>query len=186
MLSINYASSGTIYTTGGGTMPSYGTHITMVERLAASSPDLRDVLGDPFAAPGTPEWKKMSFAKLGALGPDILYISAETTPETQEMQNFLIKVNGTFASLSTVMAEINNYVTGLLDIASAGVITDLQQTLQLVIGVIKTALIAELIDNGVNFFPWFESPRQQDKPREEWWWADFLHYVETGVLLYRV
>lgn len=44
-------------------------------------------------------------------------------------------------------------------------------------------LLAELVDNGFNFFPIFEAPRQRDEPRHKWFWADYLHYVRTGVFV---
>src|SRR2546430_11876401 len=41
-------------------------------------------------------------------------------------------------------------------------------------------LFALLASGGFNPFAFFEPRRQQDRPREEWFWADVLHYWRSG------
>jgi len=160
-------------------MPSAGTHITIVERLA-SEPQFAPLLGNPLADPSTPEGKKMIFAKLGAIGPDILYAMLDMGADYQEMENFLIKAQGTFECLAEIMEQTTTYVEGALDKLTGGVLKELKQTTDFALGTLKNGLLAALVDMGLNFFPHFETPRQQDKLREEWYWADYLHYVKTG------
>lgn len=164
-------------------MPSYGTHITLIERLAASNPTFRAALGSHDQQATAEERKRMSFAKLGSLGPDIFYILAERTADMQEFQNFLVKLAGSFASLGEVIEEINSYITDKIDRVTGGVLGDLQRTCDLVLGILKTSIIAGLIDEGFSFFPYFEPQRQKDLPRETWWWAEMLHYLETGTFV---
>jgi hypothetical protein len=64
-----------------------GTHITVVERVANSSHQMKQVLGDPMTDPDSPDGIKMRFAKLGSIGPDIYYAMAgriKTQPAVYE------------------------------------------------------------------------------------------------------
>jgi hypothetical protein len=46
--------------------------------------------------------------------------------------------------------------------------------------VINEGLLALLASGGVNPLAFFEARRQQDRPRDEWFWADVLHYWRSG------
>ena len=109
-------------------MPTSGTHITIVEKLAASGPQAQSLLGDPFADPSTPEGRKMSFAKLGAVGPDIFYAMADYGRDYQDFENFLIKVGGTFECISELMGKIDRFVHGIESEITFGVIDSIEQT----------------------------------------------------------
>ena len=58
-------------------MPTSGTHITIVQRLALSDDHLKQLLGDPLPDDSTAEGRRMRFASLGAVGPDLFYTLAD-------------------------------------------------------------------------------------------------------------
>ena len=55
------------------------------------------LLGDPSADDTTPQGRKARFANLGAVGPDVFYSMADYGGDLQDLENFLIKVAGSFA-----------------------------------------------------------------------------------------
>jgi hypothetical protein len=165
-------------------MPTSGTHITVVEQLALHSSAFKALLGDPLADPDTPDGTRMRFAKLGAVGPDVLYMLGDFNvpgaSALQDLENLLVKVGGTTACMSELSEKVNKWLTGELDKITAGIASELQSTSALVSGVVTNGFMALLVGSGVNVWSVFRSPRQQDLPREKWFWADFLHYVYTG------
>lgn len=162
-------------------MPTAGTHITIVQLLALDD-DLKQFLGDPDPSVGeeSPAGRKMRFANLGAIGPDVFYAMADYSADLQDLENFLIKVGGTFECIGELMEEINRYVSGVESRLTGGVIDSIRETFDLIVGIFKEGILALLVNEGQNFWPVFEAKRQLDRPREEWFWADFLHYIRSG------
>jgi Zinc dependent phospholipase C len=162
-------------------MPTSATHITVLERVAASSSAMAALLGDPRAAPDTPDGLKSRFAKLGAVGPDIFYAMADYGGELQDLENFLIKVAGTFDCIGELMGKVGRIVDGVESTITGGVSTSLHQTFDLIRTALTEGLLAVIVGPArVNLWPVFESRRQKDLPREKWFWADYLHYIKTG------
>lgn len=161
-------------------MPTSGTHITIVQRLAMSSPALKALLGDPNADDTTPEGRKARFANLGAVGPDLFYAMADYGSDLQDLENFLMKIAGTFQCLSELMGKIDRYIGGLESEITFGIIDSLKESFTLISGIVKEGLMALVIDAGLNLWPVFEPAREKDQPREGWYWADYLHYIRTG------
>ncbi|WSG73662.1 zinc dependent phospholipase C family protein [Rhizobium beringeri] len=169
-------------------MPTAGTHITIIERLALLS-EFQEILGDPSAEDGE-RAKLIKFAKLGAIGPDIFYALMDYGPELQDMVNFLSKLAGSFECISEItkdidakIAEVEADVTLGISEYFRDVINEFSTTFDLVTGIIHEGLMALVIQNGYNFFPIFEARRQLDDPRVRWFWADYLHYVRTGAFV---
>jgi hypothetical protein len=160
-------------------MPTSGTHITIVQRLALD-PVLQPFLGNPDAQPGSPAEKQMRFANLGAVGPDIFYAMADYRPEVQDLEDFLVKVGGTFEAILDVMGQIQRYIDGVVNEITLGIVEGLENTVALISGTVKNFILGLLVDNGYNFWPFFEAARQRDLPRSQWFWADYLHYVRSG------
>ena len=162
-------------------MPTSATHITVVERVAASNASMKLLLGDPFADPDSPAGARMRFAKLGSLGPDFFYAMADYGGELQDLENFLIKVAGSFESIGELMGEVNRYVNGVESVITFGISDSLHQTFDLIMGTFNEGLLALMVGPaGINLWPVFEAARQKDVAREGWFWADYLHYVKTG------
>jgi hypothetical protein len=161
-------------------MPGIATHITVVQRLAASSPELRALLGDPTANDDTPEGRRMRFSNLGAAGPDIFYALADYGDELQWFENFVTKVGGTFECIGELIEKIDRFVSGVESELTFGVSDSIKQTFELVHGILKEAIVALVVDAGFNFWPVFQSQRQKDRPRQDWFWADYLHYIRPG------
>jgi len=162
-------------------MPTSGTHITVVERVANSSNQMKLLLGDPFADPDSAEGTKMRFAKLGSAGPDIFYAMADYGGDLQDLEDFLIKVAGTFDAIGELMGKVGRYVDGVESQITLGISDSLHETFGLITGVVNEGIMALVVGPmGMNFWPIFEAARQQDKPREKWYWADYLHYIKSG------
>jgi hypothetical protein len=132
----------------------------------------------------------MRYAKLGAIGPDIFYALMDYGSDLQDLTNFLTKVAGSFECISSVMKDIDSFTTkvesdltfGVSDIAKQ-VVAEFEGVFGQLSAVVSEGLMAIVIDRGLNFFPVFEARRQQDQPRTTWFWADYLHYVRTGVFV---
>jgi Zinc dependent phospholipase C len=163
-------------------MPLSGTHITIVQRVAASDPKYQKLLGDPDTSlsENDAEAVKMRFASLGAVGPDVFYAMADFGADLQDLENFLIKVGGTFECIGELMDEISEFVDGVLSTITFGISDSLEQTSSLLVGILKEGLLAALVNTGLNFWPVFEPARQRDLPRPGWFWADYLHYIRSG------
>jgi hypothetical protein len=162
-------------------MPTSATHITVAERVAASNAAMKKLLGDPFADPDSPTGTQMKFAKLGAVGPDIFYAMADYGGDLQDLENFLIKVAGSFTAIGDLMGEVQRYINGVESVITFGITDSIHQTFDLVTGTLNEGLLAALVGPlGLNFWPVFEAARQKDLPREKWYWADYLHYIKSG------
>jgi hypothetical protein len=162
-------------------MPTSATHITVVERVAASSISLQNLLGDPFSDSDSAASMKMKFSKLGSVGPDIFYAMADYGGALQDLENFLIKVGGTFECVGELMGKVNRYVSGVESVITFGITDSLQQTFNLISAAFNEGILALIVGPaGVNLWPVFEAARQRDNPREQWFWADYLHYIKSG------
>jgi len=164
-------------------MPSSGAHITVVEKVAASSAAMQNLLGDPFLDPNSPAGMKMKYSKLGACGPDIFIGLADISKEFpfQDFANFLLKVAGTYQCISELMEKVDRYVSGIESTITFGVSDSLQQSFDLIKATLNQGLLAMIVGPAkVNLFPFLEPARQQDEPRQKWYWIDYLHYIKTG------
>ena len=168
-------------------MPTSGTHITIVQRIAAD-PKYQPLLGnpDPTLAEDDPAAIKMKYACLGACGPDIFYALADYGGELQDLEDFLTKMAGSFQCLGELSEQINRYIGQDIDLImndlTGGLMASLKETFGLIGGVISEGLLA-LVASGVNLWPVFEPARQQDEPRSSWFWADYLHYIRSGAFV---
>src|SRR5450755_2378067 len=102
-------------------MPTSGTHITIVQRLALSSPLYEKLLGNSAADNTTPEGLRARFANLGAVGPDIFYALADYGADLQDLENFLMKVEGSFQCLGELMGKLDRYVSGVESVITLGI-----------------------------------------------------------------
>lgn len=163
-------------------MPTAATHITVVQRVATSDPRFAKLLGnpDPMLAETDPEALKMRFAQLGAVGPDIFYAMADYGGDLQDLENFLVKVAGTFQCVGELMGEVSDYIDGVLSNITQGVSDSIQQTSGLISATITEGLEALVVSAGLNLWPVFEPARQKDNDRTKWFWADYLHYIRSG------
>jgi hypothetical protein len=162
-------------------MPTSGTHITVLQRLALDK-TLQGLLGDPTKVrDDSPEGLKCRYANLGAVGPDIFYAMADYGSDLQDLEDFLVKVGGTFECITELMGAVTNTIDNIVSTATLGVSNSITQTSQLISAIISNEFIALMLDVGFNFWPVFEAARQRDKPREGWYWADYLHYIHTGL-----
>ena len=104
-------------------MPTSGTHVTIVQRVALD-PTFQSLLGnpDPTLPDTDPQAVKMRFACLGSVGPDILYALGDYGANVQDLENFLVKVAATFDSLGEVMGQIDRYISGVESQITLGVV----------------------------------------------------------------
>jgi hypothetical protein len=162
-------------------LPTSGTHITVLQRLALEHPSLQALIGDPAAVgEDSAAGLKTRYANLGALGPDIFYAMADYGSDLQDLEDFLVKVAGTFQCISEVMKAVDTTIDNIASSATLGISNYVQETSGLLSAVISNGFLALMVDAGYNFWPVFEPARQKDQPREKWFWADYLHYIRTG------
>src|SRR5271167_4233387 len=109
-------------------MPTAGTHITIIERLALDA-RFSSVLGDPHADVSDPAGKQMRYAKLGAIGPDIFYALMDYGRDLQDLTNFLSKVSGSFECVAEVMKEIDTVFSKVESDLTLGVIDTFKKAL---------------------------------------------------------
>jgi hypothetical protein len=166
-------------------MPTAGTHITIIERLALD-PTLRPLLGDPFADVSDPAGLKMRYARLGAVGPDLFYGLMDYGADLQDLTNFFAKYSGSVECIGNIMGELDAFGSQVASDLTFGVSDTAKQITASLQGVVDeiTAIQSQLKwvvrTTGYNFWTVFEARRQQDKARTTWFWADYLHYVRSG------
>jgi hypothetical protein len=164
-------------------MPTSATHITILQRLAAQH-GLSDLLGDPAADPQSPENLRARYANLGAVGPDVFYAMLDYKGgAAQELEDLLVKIAGTFDLISSVSTRVNLWLKKGLNEAVPGLVSDveeIQKLTGLISAVIMEGELSAVIKLGFNPWSQYEPLRQRDKPRKEWFWADYLHYVRSG------
>lgn len=170
-------------------MPSSGTHITILERVALLG-DFEDIIGSLSAAEGSEQARRMKFAKLGAIGPDLFYALMDYGPELQNLASFLSKMYGSFECIAKLGSDIDAKISEVEADVTLGAseyfkqaTEQFEEVVTLLGAIVKDGLMSMLVSQGMNLFPVFEARRQQDEPRVKWFWADYLHYVRTGVFV---
>jgi hypothetical protein len=176
-------------------MPTAGTHITVLQRVALqlqneSDPALRDALGDPNADEGSSAATKARFANLGAIGPDLLYALGDfrtTALPLQSMENFLVRICAMFGEFQEQLERIDRYTSGVANELSLGTWKGIERVPKTLAKIVENTAASAVIDQGgVNLWSFFETPREQDACRNKWFWADYLHYVSSGDFLSRL
>jgi alpha-beta hydrolase superfamily lysophospholipase len=171
-------------------MPGAGTHTTIIQHLAdlAQSnpdPDFKKFLTDPnlnaqdWATYACPDALQSRYAVLGAMGPDIFYLMLDYGGGQQQLEDLAVKTAGTFRCVGELTGEINNYINTAVDSFTEGVWSTIQETFTYLAGILQNGLLDLLIDQN-NFWFFFLPLRQVDDYRQNWYWADYLHYVNTG------
>src|SRR5271169_6349009 len=165
-------------------MPGAGTHATIIQHLAEESQTFKDVLGDPTLNASWDTYHTdpallSRYAVLGAMGPDIFYAMLDYGGDIQKFEDVLTKVAGTFQCVGELSGELNNYIDGTLNEITLDAWDSIKATFQFLIGILKDGILDLLIDKH-NFWSLFLPLRQVDDYRQNWYWADFLHYVKTG------
>src|SRR3954454_805862 len=168
-------------------MPGVGTHTTVIQRLATSpptGPDAAAFLTDPslnadWTTYASDEALQSRYAVLGAMGPDVLYAMLDYGGQIQEFEDTVLKLAGTFRCVGQLSSQLNNLVDSGLNDLTDGVWEDLQTVFKRVSGILTTGALDLLIDR-VNPWSLYLPLRQVDDDQNNWYWADFLHYVKTG------
>lgn len=170
-------------------MPSGGVHITILERTSLRG-DFHEIIGRLDGAADSEDAKLMKFAKLGAIGPDLFYAMADYNPDLIELVSFLSKLGGSYECVTKLMARIDQKISKVESDLTLGAIdsfkdaiAEFERTFGFVGAIVQNELMAEVIRRKGNLFPVFEARRQLNLPRERWFWADYLHYIRTGVFL---
>ncbi len=189
-------------------MPHSGTHITIAQVLALTAvddwnrnsqnpnPD-PNVLTDPAADAGpdrwplghpnaddtTPEGNRMRYACLGAIGPDVLYMMMDFGADLQNLADFLVKFGGTFEAIGSNMEKLNRYLSQTESELTHGDTFYLTQSTMALSAIIEKSFLSLVSEYGFNFWANFTPKRESDRPREEWYWADMLHYIKSGDFL---
>ncbi len=166
-------------------MPTAGTHITIIERLALD-PALQNLLGDPTADVSDPAGMQMRYAKLGAVGPDLFYALMDYGSDIQDLVNFFAKYSGAVECIGDVMHQLEAFGAKVESDVTFGASDTAKQAVDEIKGVatnisaVINQMVTVAVTEGYNFFTFFEAKRQTDRPRTEWYWADYLHYIRSG------
>ena len=168
-------------------MPGVGTHTTVIQRLAMAAPRGRDAgifLADPYlnadwATYSSADALQSRYAVLGAMGPDVFYAMLDYGGQSQDFEDTVLKLAGTFRCVGQLSAQLNNLVGHGLDDLTEGLWEDIQTVFARVNGILTGGALDLLIDR-VNLWSQYLPLRQVDDFQNNWYWADFLHYVKTG------
>jgi Zinc dependent phospholipase C len=171
-------------------MPGAGTHTTIIQHLAdlaQSNPDtdFKKFLTNPnlnaqdWATYARQDALQSRYAVLGAMGPDFFYAMLDYGGGQQQLEDLAVKTAGTFRCVGQLTGEINNYISTAIDSFTDGVWSTIQETFTYLTGILQNGLLDLLIDQN-NFWFFFLPLRQVDDYPQNWYWADYLHYVNTG------
>ena len=168
-------------------MPGVGTHTTVIQRLAMAAPRGRDAgifLADPYlnadwATYSSADALQSRYAVLGAMGPDVFYAMLDYGSQSQDFEDTVLKLAGTFRCVGQLSAQLNNLVGSGLNDLTEGLWEDIQTVFARVNGILTGGALDLLIDR-VNLWSQYLPLRQVDDFQNNWYWADFLHYVKTG------
>jgi hypothetical protein len=119
------------------------------------------------------------YAVLGAMGPDVFYAMLDYGGGIQQLEDTVLKLAGTFRCVGQLSSQLNNLIDSGLNDLTEGLWDDIQTTFSRVNGILTGAALDLLIDR-VNPWSFFLPLRQVDDFQNNWYWADFLHYVKTG------
>lgn len=130
-------------------MPASATHITVLEMVANSSPEMKALLGDVNINSDNEFDEKIKFAKLGSIGPDFLYALGDfgdtliaNKANLQLYEEFLIRSSGTLACLSELMEQTNTFIDGSIDLLTIGIYDKYKKTVEAVTKVANEAVLA--------------------------------------------
>ena len=170
-------------------MPGAATHTTIIQRLAqmaqnSTDPNFKRFLTDPnlnsdWTNYASDDALQSRYAVLGAMGPDIFYMMLDYGGTVQQFEDVLIKIAGTIQSMGKLSGEINNYVNGTANTITDGVWQKIQDTFKYINGIVKDGILDLIVDKN-NFWFFFLPLREVDDYRQNWYWADTLHYMKTG------
>jgi hypothetical protein len=167
-------------------MPGVGVHTTVIQRLAMSARGQAagDLLTDPFlnadwATYSSAEAVQSRYAVLGAMGPDVFYAMLDYGGQIQEFEDTVVKLAGTFRCVGQLSSQLNNLVDSTLNDLTDEVWEDIKTVFARVSGILTAGAIDLLIER-VNLWSLYLPLRQVDDLQNNWYWADFLHYVKTG------
>jgi hypothetical protein len=118
-------------------------------------------------ASGAASAKRLKFAKLGAIGPDIFYAMMDYGPELQQFANFMAQLSGSFECITDLTSDIDTKLSKVENDITLGTskwfkdaITEVEQTFGMITKIVHVGLMDLVIKQGVNFFPIFEARRQ--------------------------
>jgi hypothetical protein len=64
----------------------------------------------------------------------------------QDLENFLMKVEGTFQCLGELMGKLDRYVSGVESVITLGITKSLQESFKLISGIIREGEMALVVD----------------------------------------
>ena len=171
-------------------MPGSGTHATIIQHLAQENATFMAALGDPTLNANATTYDSDAallsrYAMLGAMGPDIFYAMLDYGADIQAFEDTVIKIAGTLECVGDLSEKINDLVDGTVDTITNGVWSDIQDTFGYLSSILKDGILDVLITE-CNFWQLFLPLRQVDDYRQNWYWADYLHYVKTGCFAQRL
>ena len=171
-------------------MPGSGTHATIIQHLAQENATFMAALGDPTLNANVISYESDAallsrYAMLGAMGPDIFYAMLDYGADIQAFEDTVIKIAGTLECVGDLSEKINDLINSAGGTITNGVWTSIQDTFGYLSSILKDSILDVLITE-CNFWQLFLPLRQVDDYRQNWYWADYLHYVKTGCFAQRL
>lgn len=123
-------------------------------------------------------------ANLGAIGPDMIFWAdwSEYTPIVNALFDIYKTLDEVYEKLSAIWKPIGDVIDKHVDALSGGLAGEITETLELVRGIIQSALI-KLITDKIDLLS-FLKPEMQKRgaaaPIEDWNWLDYTHHRWTG------
>ncbi len=162
-------------------MPGPAAHLVIIDEQT------KRVLADPstFNGPLSEALDKhRAEAALGAIGPDMVFWADWNiyTPVVNTIFDIYKTLDEIYEALMAIWQPIQDHIDKVLDAVSGGVVAELQETITIIEGIIKTAIL-RLITENVPILDELK-PHLQDNgaasSETAWNWLDYMHHRWTG------
>jgi hypothetical protein len=123
-------------------------------------------------------------AALGSIGPDMIFWAdwGEYTPIVNTVFDIYKTLDEVYEALSAIWQPISDHVNKVLDALSGGLVSELQETIGLIEGIIETAIL-RLITENVPILDFLKPDMQTNGSSsdvKDWNWLDYTHHRWTG------
>ena len=162
-------------------MPGPASHLIIMEELSKRIQADPGTFGGPLLeAVG----KYPRHAALGSIGPDMIFWAdwGGFTPVVNVIFDVYKTLDEIYEALSAIWQPIKDHIDKVLDALSGGLVSEIQETLALVSGIIQTAML-RLITEHVPLLDFLKSDVQvngSDSSTSDWNWLDYTHHRWTG------
>jgi hypothetical protein len=162
-------------------VPGPASHLIIIEE------ETKRVLADPNTFSG-PVLDALNHhrreAALGSIGPDMIFWAdwAEFTPIVNVIFDIYKTLDEIYEALMAIWQPLIDHITKVLDSLTGGLVSELQETIAIVEGIIETAML-RLITEQVPILDFLKPHFQihgSSSDTKDWNWLDYTHHRWTG------